>query len=145
MKQHKPNTLSRLLAALMCLMAVTALCACQPKPAEGLWADALYTKDTELGSGSVTVTAEVEVEDKTVRFTVHTDASTVGDALQGAGILEGEAGPYGLYIKRVNGMLADYDADQTYWAFYIGSDYGMTGVDLTPIADGEIYRFVYSK
>lgn len=146
MIQTKQSNTRRLLAALTCLMLLLSLAACKAKPAAGgLWKDALYTADTTLGSGATVLTAEVEAEDKTVRFTVKTDAATVGEALLSAGLLEGEAGPYGLYIKKVNGMLADYDVDQTYWAFYINDDYATSSADLTPIADGEIYRFVYSK
>ena len=79
------------------------------------------------------------------KFEIHTDKTIVGDALLELGLIEGEAGPYGLYVKRVNGITADYDIDGTYWAFYIGDDYGMTGVDLTEIEAGATYAFKVSK
>ena len=47
---------------------------------------------------------------------------------------------YGLYIKVVNGITADYDVDQSYWGFSKGGEYMMTGVDGTPFADGEVYE-----
>jgi hypothetical protein len=79
------------------------------------------------------------------KFEIHTDKTVVGDALLELGLIEGEQGDYGLYVKKVNGITADYNVDQTYWAFYIGSDYGMTGVDMTNIEAGATYAFKVSK
>lgn len=72
---------------------------------------------------------------------IRTDKTIVGDALLELGLLEGEAGPYGLYVKKVNGIAADYDKDGVYWAFYAGGDYSMTGVDQTTIEAGATYAF----
>ena len=44
-----------------------------------------------------------------------------------------------------NGITAEYEVDGTYWAFYIGDDYGMTGVDMTDIEPGATYAFKVSK
>lgn len=111
----------------------------------GLWADAVYTEDKEFGEGAKTVICEVKAEDKTVTFTVKTDKKTVGEALLDNGIIEGDEGPYGLYIKKVNGILADYDINQCYWAFYIDGEMAMSGVDGTDITEGVTYQLVYSK
>jgi hypothetical protein len=110
-----------------------------------IWQDATYVQDTELGEGSKTLVVKVEVEENTVTFTIHTDAETVGQALLDLGLIAGEESQYGLYIKQVNGMTADYDIDQTYWAFYINGEYGMTGVDTTPISESEVYSLVRSR
>lgn len=64
---------------------------------------------------------------------VHTDKTILGEALQEIGLLEGEEGPYGLFIKKVNGISADYDKDGVYWAFYVGGEYATEGIDLTEI------------
>jgi len=111
----------------------------------GLWADAVYTEDKEFGEGAKTLVCEVKAEDKTVTFTVKTDKKTVGEALIEHGLVEGDEGPYGLYIKKVNGILADYDVNQRYWAFYIDGEMAMNGVDGTDIAEGVTYQLVYSK
>ena len=111
----------------------------------GLWENAVYTEDTTIGEGEKTFTLDVTIEDKTVTFTVNTDADTVGAALLEYGIIEGEDGAYGLYIKTVNGVLADYDIDQSYWSFYIDGDYAMSGVDSTDITEGATYSLVYTK
>ena len=70
---------------------------------------------------------------------------TVGAALLQDKIISGEEGQYGLYIKSVNGITADYDTDKTYWAFYIGDEYAMTGVDKTEIVDGTTYTLKVEK
>ena len=85
---------------------------------------------------------ECTADDKTVTFTVRTDAEFLGDALQENGLLEGEESEFGLFVKAVNGIVADYDADGYYWALYIDGSYAVTGVDTTPVTDGGSYSFV---
>ena len=87
----------------------------------------------------------VDNDGNETKFEIHTDKTIVGEALLELGLIEGEQGDYGLYVKKVNGITADYNVDQTYWAFYIGSDYGMTGVDMTDIEPGATYAFKVSK
>ena len=108
----------------------------------GRWEDAVYRKDTELGEGKKTVLVEVKVEDNSITFTLHTDKDMLGDALMEHNLLEGEEGTFGLYVKKVNGITADYDVDKTYWALYKNGEYLLTGVDTTPIADGEHYELI---
>jgi hypothetical protein len=99
----------------------------------------------EFGEGAKTAVVEVKVEDETVTFTIHTDKETVGDALIEHELISGEEGAYGLYIKTVNGITADYDTDQSYWAFYIDGEYAMTGVDGTEIDADARYTLEYAK
>ena len=42
-------------------------------------------------------------------------------------------------------VYGDYDVDGTYWAFYVGEEYGMTGVDMTDIEPGATYAFKVSR
>ena len=112
---------------------------------EALWKDAKYTEDTSFGEGAKTVTVTVTAGEKSIVFTLKTDSDMLGDALMEHGLLEGDMGDFGLYMKRVNGILADYDVDKTYWALYIGEDYALTGVDTTPVTDGGVYSLVRSK
>ena len=79
------------------------------------------------------------------KFEIHTDETVVGDALIKLELISGEAGDYGLYVKEVNGIKADYDVDGTYWAFYINGEYAMTGVDSTDITAGATYSFKVEK
>ena len=128
----------------MALVFVLSLASCE-KEAGGLWDSATYQDDAELGEGGKTLIVEVLAEDKKITFTIHTDEDTVGEALLEHGLLEGEEGPYGLYVKKVNGILADFDKNQSYWAFYINGEYAMTGVDGTEIEEGAIYKLAYTK
>lgn len=99
-------------------------------------------KDNVLGKGNSTFTFEVVDKDgNQTNFTIKTDAATVGDALVAENLIEGEESAYGLYVKKVNGITADYDVDGTYWAFYINGEYAMTGVDSTNVEDGATYMF----
>ena len=111
----------------------------------GMWEEAKYLTDTELGEGATTLIVEVKADDRQVTFTIHTDKTTVGEAMQEHGLLEGEESEYGLYIKKVNGILADYNVDQTYWGFYINGEYAMTGADSTNIEEGVTYCFARVK
>lgn len=98
--------------------------------------------DNELGQGAVTFTFTVTDKDGNSEvFVIHTDKATVGDALLEHGLIAGEEGAYGLYVKTVNGITADYDVDKTYWAFYVNGEYAMTGVDKTAVTDGASYAF----
>ena len=110
-----------------------------------LWEDALYTDNTELGNGNKTITVEVEVLDKSVAFTINTDKKTLGEALMEHNLIEGEQGSYGLYVKKVNGILADYDTTKSYWGLYKNGESMMTGVDQENISDKDNYKLVYTK
>lgn len=111
----------------------------------GAWANATYLQDTEFGNGAKTVQVEVEAEGQSITFTIKTDAETLGEALLAHGLIAGEQGAYGLYVKTVNGILADYDVDGTYWGFYKNGEMMMTGVDGAEISDGEHYELVKQK
>ncbi len=142
MKRKIISVVSALLALIMALCFV----ACGEKVDDtGAWENAEYLKDTELGEGSKTVMVEVKADEQSVTFTINTDKEILGDALMEHGLVEGEEGAYGLYVKSVNGIVADYDADGTYWGFYKNGEYMMTGVDMTEISDGEHYELVREK
>ncbi len=132
------------------LLCVALLSACGREVLPEVWEDATYTEDTTLGEGAKTVEVYVTAADKSVKLTVKTDAETLGEALLALGVVQGDAGPYGLYVKTVNGMLADYDVDASWWGFNKVLPDGtretmMTGIDGATIAGGEAYELIYSK
>ena len=99
-----------------------------------------------LGEGNTQFTfTVVDAEGKETIFEIHTDKTTVGDALLELNLIEGEDGQYGLYVKKVNGISADYDVDKTYWAFYVNGEYAMSGVDTTTVEENTIYTFKVEK
>lgn len=133
----------RTLALVFALLMLFSLAACGKKGS--LWENAKYTQDKTFGNGKTVVEVEVKAEDKSVTFTVKTDKKILGDALLENGLIEGENGEYGMYIKSVNGIIADYNVDKSYWAFYKDGEYMMTGVDGTEIANGDHYELEYTK
>ena len=141
MKRTIKSTASIILA----LVFMVCLFSCNTVDKAGAWENATYRKNMELGSGSKTVIVEVKAEDQTITFTIKTDKDTVGDALIEHNLIDGDEGAYGLYVKVVNGITADYDVDQSYWAFYIDGEMAMTGVDGTDITEGTVYRLEYTK
>ena len=120
---------------------VLSFVACATVDKTGVWENATYLKDTEFGTGEKTVTVEVAVEEQIVTFTIHTDKDTVGAALMEHGLIAGEQGAYGLYIKVVNGMTVKYEDGGYWWGITKNGVTTDTGVDGITIADGEQYEF----
>lgn len=126
------------------LIAVTALIAvgCQEKSSKN---DETAVSEV-LGDGAVKFYFTVTDQDgKSEKFEINTDKEIVGDALQELGLISGEEGEYGLYVKIVNGIEADFNKDGTYWAFYINGNYAMSGIDSTKIEAGSTYTLKVEK
>ena len=154
------NKKCKLLSVFLCVVLIAAMAlfttACDGNYILNLLG---YAQETtaETTSGNVKEGTEAPVAKKAftfivvdkngneTTFNISTDKTTVGEALLAEGLIEGEAGAYGLYVKKVNGIVADYEIDQTYWAFYINGEYAFTGVDATPIEDGTTYSFKVEK
>ena len=133
-----------LFAAALALLLLFAACGEKTAPAD-LWKEAQYSEDTTLGEGANTVKVTVQAGEKSVTFTVHTNKTNLGEALLDLSLIEGDAGQYGLYVKKVNGILADYDVDQSYWAFRSNGEMMPTGIDQTELTDGGQYELVYTR
>ena len=132
----------RILISILCIALLFAGCNKGPVYVDGT---AKYTEDVTLGEGSKTITVTVkDHEGKAVVFTIKTDAKTVGDALLENELIAGDEGAYGLYVKVVNGLRADYDKDHAYWGFNVNGETSLTGVDMTDLTDGGVYELVYT-
>jgi len=140
MKKTK-QTLLFLLGLVLCL----GLMGCAKKQSDDPWSGATYTEDQEFGTGEKEVQVEVIVGDHSITFTIHTNEDTVGSALAENELIYGDVGDYGLYVKIVNGITADYDLNKSYWAFYINDDYALNSVDMTEINENEKYQLIYTK
>ena len=135
-------------ALLLC--ATLLLSACGREVLPQVWEDATYTEDTTLGQGAKTVDVYVTAADRSIKLTVKTDEETLGAALLALGVIDGDQGDFGIYIKVVNGMTADYNVDASWWGFNKVLTDGtresmMVGVDGVTIAGGEVYELIYSK
>lgn len=117
----------------------------EEQAADDLWANALYTENAELGEGDTVIAVEVAAGEKSVTLTVHTNEENLGAALTSNALVEGDQSEYGLYIKMVNGIRADYDLDGAYWAISKDGELTPTGADTTAISDGEHYELTYTK
>ena len=146
----------KLKSLLFCMMLIVAMAfttvGCNTKTDKGT------TESTEVVQETVENEVEVLGEGKTMflftvvdkdgdetNFEIHTDKEIVGEALLDLELIDGDDGEFGLYVKKVNGITADYDVDQTYWAFYVDGEYAMSGVDSTTIEDGMTYAFKVEK
>ena len=145
MKQIKKS-----LSLIFCMMLIVAMAlftsGCNDKATEMLVVQETETAVTVLGEGETkflfTVVDKDGVENA---FEIHTDKEIVGEALLELGLIEGEEGEFGLFVKAVNGIVADYEVDKTYWAFYVNGEYAMSGVDTTIIEEGTSYMFKVEK
>ena len=150
----------RILTLILCMVLIAAAAlyatgcksgeAESPKTTDSVTTVADTTENADelniLGEGENNFTFKVvDIDGNEKVYTVNTDKTVVGEALLELGLIEGEAGDYGLYVKKVDGILADYDVDQTYWAFYINGEYAMSGVDTTEIENGAEYSFKIEK
>lgn len=91
-------------------------------------------------AGSKTITVQIITsETDTVTKTIQTDAEFLRGALEQENLVQGEESQYGLFVKTVNGVTAD-DAQQQWWCFTKGGEDLFTGVDTTPIADGDKFE-----
>ncbi len=135
--------IKRFAAVLIAIAIIFALGACGKTQKDVLTTTEPISVEPENGN---TFTFEViDGNGNKTQLPIMTDVKILGDALQKLGYIKGEQGPYGLYIKEVNGITADYNIDGTYWAFYINDEMSMKGVDQTEIVDGAIYSFRVEK
>ena len=162
------KTMTRILLVLLALLLTVALFACDknqtPDTTEepnvtnneqnqtvntvtktGVWADAIHTTDKTFGEGAITIQLEVKAEEQSLTFTIKTNKETLADALLEHALVEGEMSTYGIYIKKVNGIVADYDIDQTYWSLSKDGQMSMVGASDTTIANGEHYELTRAK
>lgn len=72
-------------------------------------------------------------------FHISTDAEFLRGALEEQKLIQGEESQYGLFVTTVNGVTAD-ESQQQWWCFTKGGEALMTGVDSTPIANGDAFE-----
>ena len=124
--------MKRILSVLLVLIMLFALAACGKKAEE----------PAEAAVFTVIVT---DLEGNETTFEYSSSAANLGEALIAEGLVVGHEASYGLYIDSVNGIAANWDKDQTYWAFYIGGEYATSGISDTPITAGTIYGLTLTK
>lgn len=141
------TTFKKPLSFILCIVLITAMALTTIGCNDGKNYDTVTVSDgAVLGEGAVEFPLEiVDGEGISINVTVKTDKTTVGEALLDVKLIAGDVEQYGLYIKCVNGIVADYDADGTYWAFYVDGEYAMSGVDTTDVVEGAKYSLKIEK
>jgi len=95
--------------------------------------------DTTVGAKTITVSIDhLSGDDKALE--IKTDAEFLSGALEQEKLIEGEDSQYGFFITAMDGEKAD-DAKQQWWGYTKSGEYVETGVDQTPIADGDSFEF----
>ena len=140
----------RVLSFILCMVLIAAIAlfttGCNENTETPETTTSAQTEVKVLGEGKNKFSFTVsDIDGNTAEFEIHTDKKIVGEALLDLGLIKGDEGPYGLYVKEVNGISADFDKDGTYWAFYVDGEYAMSGVDLTEIEEGRAYSFKVEK
>ena len=97
---------------------------------------------TQEGGKKLTVTV-VHGDGSSKDFAIATDAEFLRGALEEQSLIEGSDSEYGMFVTGVDGETVDSDQQQ-WWCFTKGGEMLMTGVDTTPIADGEHYEITFT-
>lgn len=148
----KTKTLTRVLSLLLCLLSLSlcfSLASCkliEPAPAEtetpaGTEADTSPETNADgmliRGVGAVSFYLTVTDIDETAKqYEIRTDEAKLDKALTALGLVSGEESVYGLYIKVVDGITADYDVDQTYWSLLVNGEISMVGASSVDVTAG---------
>lgn len=91
------------------------------------------------GAGQKEISVTVVADDVSEEFNIKTNAEFLRGALEEQKLVEGDESEFGLFVKTVNGRTVD-DSKQEWWYFTKGGAEIMTGVDTTPIAQGDAFE-----
>ena len=129
--------MKKLIAIALLLVTVISLCACgTAKPTE-------TTADTAEGKllQFTVVVVHADKSEKTISY--EAQPGKLGAFLEKEGLIESEGADSGMF-HTVDGEKADWNENQSYWAFYVGSEYAMTGIYDTDIANNTTYKLEYT-
>lgn len=124
--------MKKLLAILLTLTLVLGLAACA--------ADAPAT--TAPAGEKLTFTVTVVHADKTEKvFDYTAEPGKLGAFLEAEGLIVGSGD--GMF-HTVDGEKADWNENQSYWAFYVDGAYAMKGIYDTDMESGKAYKLEYT-
>ncbi len=134
------NSLLRLFSLVAVLAMVAVMCfslaSCKNNESEA--------PETTGGSATIEVTV-VHGDGETKVFRIDTvEGATLRSALDSVDLVQGDEGPFGLYVKTVDGERADYDADGAYWSFEQNGAVMMEGIDSVKVGDGDKFEIIYT-
>lgn len=140
MDQNKKPLNKKLIAGVVALIAVIAILL-------GVYLN--NRQPTTSGSKTITVSVfdTVGSTEASNTTTITTDEEYLRGALEqeDSGIsISGSESEYGLFVTTVDGVTAD-DSKQQWWCFTKGGEMLNTGVDSTPIADGDTFEITLTE
>ena len=96
------------------------------------------------GSKSITVTV-IDDKGNNTTYENKTDAEFLREALEEIeGLtIEGDESEYGLFVKTINGVTADYDANGAFWSFSVNGELCNNGIETQPVYDGDSFEISY--
>lgn len=89
-----------------------------------------------VGSTEASNTATIATDEEYLRGALEQEDSGIS--------ISGSESEYGLFVTTVDGVTAD-DSKQQWWCFTKGGEMLNTGVDSTPIADGDTYEITLTE
>ena len=140
MDQNKKPLNKKLIVGVVALIAVIAILL-------GVYLN--NRQPTTSGSKTITVSVfdTVGSTEASNTATIITDEEYLRGALEqeDSGIsISGSESEYGLFVTTVDGVTAD-DSKQQWWCFTKGGEMLNTGVDSTPIADGDTFEITLTE
>ena len=140
MDQNKKPLNKKLIAGVVALIVVIAILL-------GVYLN--NRQPTTSGSKTITVSVfdTVGSTEASNTATITTDEEYLRGALEqeDSGIsISGSESEYALYVTTVDGVTAD-DSKQQWWYFTKGGEMLNTGVDSTPIADGDTFEITLTE
>jgi len=128
----------KLIVVILAFIALVGLVA-------GLWFGSQNKPQENDGSAEGTsftvIVVHADKSEKTFSYT--TEETKLGAVLEAEGLISCEGADPGMF-HTVDGEKADWNENQSYWAFYVGDDYAMTGIYDTDIEDGATYKLEYT-
>lgn len=106
----------------------------------------IFGAKPQAGAKEITIEVINSADESTV-YELNTDAEYLRQAMDEAEGLtyDGTEGEYGIMISTVNGEVADYNVDGSYWSFYVNGEYCNYGIDTQPVADGDAFVIEYAQ
>ena len=99
--------------------------------------------ETTAGGKTITVTV-VHKNGEAKDFVCKTEEEFLGPVLVAEEIVEAAYGEFGLYFNTADGETADYSVDGGWRQVFVGEEAATLGAASIPIADGGIYKLVYT-
>ena len=106
----------------------------------------IFGAKPQAGAKEITIEVINSADESTV-YELKTDAEYLRQAMDEAEGLtyDGTESEYGIMISTVNGEVADYNVDGSYWSFYVNGEYCNYGIDTQPVADGDAFVIEYAQ